>query len=104
MDEERCDRRAEAEARREEGVIELVDAAIGAAGVGVVAAAAGVRRFLKTRRDERAQVIAMGEGMDIEYVPGEELEYYRDRVIRRRDALADKEARKRERDEKGRFV
>lgn len=84
-------------------MIELAHAAIGAAGVGVVAAAAGVRRFLKTRRDERAQVVAMGEGMGIEYVPGEDFDYYRDRVIRRRDDLADKEARKRERDEKGRF-
>lgn len=85
-------------------MIEFVDAAIGAACVGVVAAAAGLRRFLKARRDERAQVIAMGEGMGIEYVPGEDFDWYRNRVVDRRDELAKKEAAKRERDAKGRFL
>lgn len=85
-------------------MIDLVDAAMGAAGLGIVGAAAALRSALRSRREERSQVIAMGEGMGIEYVPGETFEYYRDRVIRRRDQLADKEAQRRERDAKGRFV
>jgi hypothetical protein len=90
-------------------VIELVDIALGAAGIGVVSAVAVARkiRSLKDRRDERAQLIAMGEGMGIEYVPGEDIEGrwgYRARVIERRDEIAKRNAAKRERDEKGRFV
>lgn len=71
-------------------MIELVDAAIGAAGAGAVAVVAGLirSRASKARRDERAQVIAMGEGMGIEYVPGEDFDAYRGRVVIRRDKRA----------------
>lgn len=97
-------------------MIEFVDAALGAAGVGVVAAAAGIRRYLKARRDERAQVIAMGEGMGIEYVPGEDFDEFRKDVCRARNSRANAAHRKwleetereqkaeRARDAKGRFV
>jgi hypothetical protein len=91
-------------------MIELVDAAVGAAGAGVVAAVAGFirSRAAKARRDERAQVIAMGEGMGIEYVPGEDFGRYRRLVCAARDdmALAEtgKRLRERKRDEKGRFT
>jgi hypothetical protein len=68
-------------------MIELVDTAIGAAGAGVLAAVAGFirSRAAKVRSDERAQVIAMGDGMGIEYVPGEDFDAYRGRVVIRRD-------------------
>lgn len=71
-------------------MIELVDAAIGAAGAGVVAVVAWLLRSRadKARSDERAQVIAMGEGMGIEYVPGEDFYAYRNRLVIRRDKRA----------------
>lgn len=88
-------------------MIELVDAAIGAAGAGVVAVVAGVirSRATKARSDERAQLIAMGEGMDIGYVPGEDIEDYRRRVVIRRDKRATRtEAARVRAEEEGRFT
>jgi hypothetical protein len=102
-------------------MIEFVDAAIGAAGAGVVAAVAGFirSRSAKARSDERAQVIAMGDGFGIEYVPGEDFDEFRRDVVRARDRRAavaskrlheaeererDEAARVRRRDEKGRFL
>lgn len=37
------------------------------------------------RRDEDAQTIAMGEGMGIEYIPGEDIDLYRTKVVVERD-------------------
>lgn len=88
-------------------MLEFVVTALGAAGIGAAAAVATVRRRMNNRRDELAQLIAMGEGMGIEYVPGEDIEGrwgYRARVIERRDELSKKAAAKRDRDERGRFV
>jgi hypothetical protein len=84
-------------------MIELVDAAIGAATAGVVAAVAGFirSRSVKARSDERAQVIAMGEGMGIEYVPGEDFDAYRGRVVIRRDKRSMRLEAARVRDEEG---
>lgn len=94
-------------------MIEVIAVALGAAGlVGAPAAVAVVRR-LRSARDERAQVIAMGEGMGIEYVPGEDFDGYRADVVRERDRRArvasekwhaeEREAGRR-RDAKGRFL
>lgn len=100
-------------------MIDLVDAAIGAAGLGIVGAAAGLRSILKSRRDERAQVIAMGAGLGIEHVPGEDFDDFRREVVIARDRrakLADMRWQEEEqvrlhangitrvRDAKGRFV
>jgi hypothetical protein len=100
-------------------MIDMVDAAIGAAGLGIVGSAAALRSIFKARRDERAQVIAMGAGLGIEHVPGEDFARFRQEVVIARDRrakLADmrwQEAEQvrlhangitRVRDEKGRFV
>jgi hypothetical protein len=82
-------------------MIEREDAAIGAAGAGVVAAVAGLRWGLRRRSDERAQLIAMGDGMGIEYVPGESLPEYRRRVVIRRDGRATRQEAARVRAEEG---
>ncbi len=93
-------------------MIELVDAAIGAAGASLVAAVAGFiqsRRF-KALSDERAQLIALGASYGVEYVPGEDIDGFRRRVSRERDERTDEARREwlaeqpRRRDAKGRFV
>lgn len=96
-------------------MIELVDAAIGAAGVGAVGAVVAVRRFMASRRaelarrqDERAQVIAIGYGMGIEYVPGEYWDNFVNTVRIERDKRAEvahrawKDEQERERDNRRR--
>jgi hypothetical protein len=100
-------------------MIELVDAAIGAAGAGVVAAVAGFIRSRagKARRDERAELIALGASYGVEHVPGENTDSFRARVINERDerikverqrwieAERDREdERRRKAFEKGRFL
>ena len=69
-------------------MIELIDAAAGAGALGIIASVVVARRALKAKRDERTQLIAMGEGMGIEYVPGECIVNYRRRVVIRRDNRA----------------
>lgn len=94
-------------------MIEIIGVAAGAAGVGFFSALVAMRGRAKAQRDERSQVIAMGEGMGIEYVPGEDFDEYRKDVVRERDRRArlrsqhwldeEREAGRR-RDAKGRFI
>lgn len=46
------------------------------------------RRKAQEERDEKAQLIAMGDALGIEYVPGEYLDGYREKVIEARDRRA----------------
>lgn len=62
--------------------------ALAAASVGAVSLAFSLRRRAQADRDERAQVIAMGEGMGIEYVPGEDFDAFRAAVVVARDRRA----------------
>lgn len=49
-----------------------------------------VRRRAQERRDEKAQLIAMGDALGIEYVPGEDTFNYRLKVIIERDRRAER--------------
>lgn len=46
------------------------------------------RRREQEERDEKAQLIAMGDALGIEYVPGEYLDEYREKVVKARDKRA----------------
>ena len=59
-------------------------------GAGLVYSWRDLKRRRKARADEEAQLIAMGEGMSIEYVPGEDIDKYRWKVIGERDRRAEK--------------
>lgn len=78
-------------------MIELFDAAV--AGVvggllcGAVEAIRSSRRKRKRAQDERAELIAAGESYGIPFVPGENLDDYRRRVVKRRDDRALEEER-----------
>jgi hypothetical protein len=63
------------------------------AGALVTLPARAMKRKEREASDERAQLIAMGEGYGIEHVPGEELHGYRVRVINERDRRAEKARR-----------
>jgi hypothetical protein len=80
-------------------VIEAI-AVFGGSAVALLSTALTVKRYVKTRADEVAQLIAMGEGMGIEYVPGEAIGGacgYRERVIEERNLRARRESARRAR-------
>ncbi len=94
-------------------MIEVIGLAASSAAFGFFSAVTLLRRRAQAQRDERAQVIAMGEGMGIEYVPGEDFDEYRADVVRERDRRARERSERwlseereawRRRDAKGRFV
>jgi hypothetical protein len=94
-------------------MIEFIGATASAGMFGFFSAVVLLRRRARAQQDERAQVIAMGEGMGIEYVPGEDFDEYRAEVVRERDRrsraasakfLAEERESGRRRDAKGRFL
>jgi hypothetical protein len=77
-------------------MLELIEA-IGAISI-VALSTISFRRYKKDKADELAQLIAMGDGFGIEYVPGEAIDGacgYRDKVIDERNRRARAAARMR---------